>query len=298
MRPKVSFLSDDLIETIISEAKKILSGIGIEIQNKTVVALLKNHGAKTDKSASRLYINEEIINASLDSVPGSFQLYNNKGDLTNDFSGMNVHFTPGSAALNILDYESGKMRKPETVDYINYVKIADQLKYIASQSTAMIPSDVVSEISDSYRLFLSLLYSSKPVVTGTFRAESFQIMKDMLVLIRGSEEKLAEKPLAVFSCCPTSPLKWSDVTSQNVIDCARYKIPVEFISMPLSGFAAPVTLVGTLIQHTAETLSGIVISQLASPGTPVLYGGSPAVFDVLTMRSGNTWEYQHKHILP
>ena len=29
-----------------------------------------------------------------------------------------------------------------------------------------------------------------------------------------------------------------------------------------------------LIQHTAETLSGVVISQLARPGTPVLYGGS------------------------
>ena len=50
--------------------------------------------------------------------------------------------------------------------------------------------------------------------------------------------------------------------------------------MPLSGFVAPVTLVGTLIQHTAETLSGIVISQLANPGTPVLYGGSPAIFDM------------------
>jgi trimethylamine--corrinoid protein Co-methyltransferase len=50
--------------------------------------------------------------------------------------------------------------------------------------------------------------------------------------------------------------------------------------MPLSGFMSPVTLVGTLIQHTAETLSGIVISQLAKPGTPVLYGGSPAIFDV------------------
>jgi trimethylamine--corrinoid protein Co-methyltransferase len=43
---------------------------------------------------------------------------------------------------------------------------------------------------------------------------------------------------------------------------------------------APVTLVGTLVQHTAETLSGLVISQLTNPGTPVLYGGSPAVFDV------------------
>jgi trimethylamine--corrinoid protein Co-methyltransferase len=43
---------------------------------------------------------------------------------------------------------------------------------------------------------------------------------------------------------------------------------------------APVTLVGSLVQHTAETLSGVVISQAANPGTPVLYGGSPAVFDM------------------
>ena len=35
-----------------------------------------------------------------------------------------------------------------------------------------------------------------------------------------------------------------------------------------------------MIQHTAETLSGVVISQLANPGTPVLYGGSPAIFDM------------------
>ena len=83
-----------------------------------------------------------------------------------------------------------------------------------------------------------------------------------------------------WSGCPTSPLKWSDVTSQNVVDCARCGIPVEFISMPLSGFVAPVTLVGTLIQHTAETLSGLAISQLTRPGVPVLWGGSPAIFDV------------------
>jgi trimethylamine--corrinoid protein Co-methyltransferase len=43
---------------------------------------------------------------------------------------------------------------------------------------------------------------------------------------------------------------------------------------------APVTLVGTLIQHTAETLSGIVITQLTNPGAPALYGGSPAIFDI------------------
>jgi trimethylamine--corrinoid protein Co-methyltransferase len=50
--------------------------------------------------------------------------------------------------------------------------------------------------------------------------------------------------------------------------------------MPLSGFMAPVTLVGTLVMHAAETLSGYVIGQLAAPGAPILWGGSPAVFDV------------------
>ena len=151
---------------------------------------------------------------------------------------------------------------------------------VASQSTAMVPSDVPERMSDSYRLFLSPAHCEKPVVTGAFTVEAFTVMKDLQIAVRGSEAELAAKPLTVFSCCPTSPLKWSDVTSQNVVDCARYGIPVEFISMPLSGFMAPVTLVGSLVQHTAETLSGLVISQLARPGTPVLYGGSPAVFDI------------------
>jgi trimethylamine--corrinoid protein Co-methyltransferase len=43
---------------------------------------------------------------------------------------------------------------------------------------------------------------------------------------------------------------------------------------------APVTLVGSLVQHTAETLSGVVLTQLTQPGAPALYGGSPAAFDV------------------
>ena len=87
-------------------------------------------------------------------------------------------------------------------------------------------------------------------------------------------------PLCVFSCCPTAPLKWSYETSQNVIDCARAGIPVEFVSMPLAGFVAPVTLVGSVVQHAAETLSGVVLSQLASAGAPVVWGGSPAIFDI------------------
>ncbi len=280
MRPTVKFLNDNLIEQIVSEAIHILCTLGVELHNEEVLAMLADHGAKVDMDKFHVNFSQEIIEKAINTTPSSFKFYDVHGNETNDFSDHNVHFTPGSAALNILDPQSKEIRKPTSKDFINYVKVVSQLENIASQSTAFIPADVHEKISDSYRLFLALLYGEKPVVTGTFTIDSFNIMKDFQLAVRGTEEALKEKALTIFSCCPTSPLKWSDVTSQNVVDCARYSIPVEFISMPLAGFIAPVTLTGSLVQHTAETLSGVVISQLTKPGTPILYGGSPAIFDV------------------
>jgi trimethylamine--corrinoid protein Co-methyltransferase len=280
MRPKLRLLEDALRERIVAEARDLLRTLGVEIHNEAVLDLLGDHGAGIDKTTSRATLTDGIVDRALESAPESFRLYDVTGKQTHDFSGDNVHFTPGSAAINLLDAASGKIRKPDTSDYIRYAKLVGGLEHIASQSTAFIPADVHERISDSYRLYLSLLYCDKPVVTGAFTIDAFEVIKDLQLAVRSGAEQLMAKPLTVLSCCPTSPLKWSDVTSQNVVDCARHGIPVEFISMPLSGFMAPVTLVGTLIQHTAETLSGVVISQLAGPGSPVLYGGSPAIFDM------------------
>ncbi len=280
MRPTIRFLTDELIREIISEATDILCTLGVEINNKTVLDMLSDYGCSVDLKKNHAVLTKEIIEKSLKTVPSTFGLYDILGNQTHDFSGDNVYFTPGSTALNILDSQERKMRKAVTADYVNFVKVTEQLDNIASTSTALISTDVPEAISDSYRLYLSLLYGSKPVVTGAFTIESFEVMKDFQLAVRGTSDALKEKPLTIFSCCPTSPLKWSEVTSQNLLDCAKYFIPVEFIAMPLSGFMAPVTLVGTLIQHTAETLSGVVISQTANPGTPILYGGSPAIFDV------------------
>ena len=271
---------DDLIEKIVAEAIDLLGEVGVEIHDEKVVSMLADHGATVESGTRRVRISADLVERSLADAPGSFKLFDTRGEETHDFSGDRVYFTPGSAALHVLDHRTKEIRKPSTADYVDYVKVVSGLQNIASQSTALIPADVPEGISDSYRLFLSLLYGEKPVVTGAFTVDSFRVMRDLQVAVRGSAESLRERPLAIFSCCPTSPLKWSDVTSRNVVDCAEAGIPAEFISMPLAGFMAPVTLVGTIVQHTAETLSGLVISQAASPGAPVLYGGSPAIFDV------------------
>jgi trimethylamine--corrinoid protein Co-methyltransferase len=280
MRPRVRFLSDELIERIVTEARDILSKLGVTIYNKGILAMLSDNGARVDIGKQHVLFNDDLIDKALKSVPDSIRLYDTLGNEVIDLSGDKINFTPGSAAIYFQDIDSRDSRKATIADYIKYSKVISQLEHIASQSTAMVPSDIPVNISDSFRLYLSLMLCEKPVVTGCFTIDAFNIMRDLQLAVRGSREKLKEKPLTVFSCCPTSPLKWSDVTSQNLVDCAKYNIPVEYISMPMAGFIAPVTLVGTLVQHTAETLSGIVISQLANSGAPALYGGSPAIFDV------------------
>ena len=280
MRPQLRFLSDELIQQIVGEARDLLAELGMEVNNQPLCEILADHGARVDPTTRRVHFPGALIDKALATAPAAFQLYDVLGNQTHDFAGDNIHFTPGSAAINILDHATGQLRKPQTADYIAYVKLVAGLPHLAAQSTALIPADVAEPISDSYRLFLSLLYGEKPVVTGAFTIPSFDLMRDLQLAVRGGEAALKERPLCVFSVCPTAPLRWTDVTSQNLVDCARYGIPVEYISMPLSGFMSPVTLVGTLVQHTAETVSGIVISQCVAPGTPALYGGSPAAFDV------------------
>jgi trimethylamine--corrinoid protein Co-methyltransferase len=280
MQPRLRLLDDALIDRILDEARDLLASVGVEVHNDEAVSLFASHGAGIDEAAGRVRLPAALIDGALRTAPSVVHLFDALGGPTHELTGDNVYFTPGSAAIRVLDGTTGRIRPPATDDYVRYVKVVSGLKHIAAQSTALIPADVPEQVSDAYRLYLSLLLGEKPVVTGAFTAEGFAVMRDLHLAVRGTGEALRQKPLTIFSCCPTAPLKWSRETSQNVIDCARAGIPVEFVSMPLSGFVAPVTLVGSVVQHAAETLSGVALSQLASPGAPMLWGGSPAVFDI------------------
>jgi trimethylamine--corrinoid protein Co-methyltransferase len=283
--PLVEFLSGSDIAAIVEEAKYLLRETGVFVENEDALRLLKDAGAEFDAERKRMLIPPELVEKSLTTCPHRIEIFDRQGNLALDLSGNNTYFDPGSAALKVFDFEKGTSRLPTVDDVVNLARLTDALPHIRAQSTAVVPSDIPQAISDRFRLYVALHCSTKPVITGTFVKESFAVMKDMLVAVRGSEDALKAKPLAIFDACPSPPLKWSDLTCQSLIDCSKTGIPAELVSMPLSGATSPVTLAGSLVQHTAENLSGIVIHQIACPGSPIIYGGSPAFFD---MRKGTT----------
>ena len=285
VRPKLELLSEELIQRIIEEAYSVLEKQGVFVENQEALSILSEAGMKIDKSSQRVKIAAELVEDCLSSAPSVIKIYDRTGDKEFQVGGDHVHFDPGSAAITILDPKSHKHRKAVSEDLVNFYQLTECLQHIHFQSTGLISSDVPDLVSDSYRLYLGLQFSTKPVVTGTFRIEGFKPMHDMLAAIRGGEKELGQKPLAIFDACPSPPLKWSNLTAQSLIDCARAGIPSELISMGMTGATSPVTIAGTLVQHVVENLSGLVICQLAKKGAPVIFGGSPSSFD---MRKGTT----------
>jgi len=283
IRPQIKVLDEDYKNKIFNEAKNILETQGVFVENEDAIELFTKNGI-THKD-SRFFIPSDIVDKCLSTVPNEIKLFDREGNEHINLKNDEVHFDPGSAAIFILDVNTGDIREALTEDFIKFSKVVEQLEYIEAQSTAIVYNDVPKIAQDWHRLYIALSNCYKPVITGTFRKESFSIMKEILLSCRLSEKDLAKKPLAIFDACPSPPLKWSDLTTQSVIDAASSMIPSEFVSMPLAGASAPMSLIGCITQHCAECLAGVVIAQLTKKGAPLVWGGSPAILD---MKRGTT----------
>jgi trimethylamine--corrinoid protein Co-methyltransferase len=269
-------LKKDEINVIIDSARKLLEEIGVRIWNDEALKTLKQNGANVNFEQKIAKIPAHLIQEAIDKAPKSIPLYTRDGKSNYLMGNNNVFFIPGSAAVRVVDRHTGAARAPTTQDLVEFVRLVEGLDHLKLQSTAIIPMDVPEKLADRYRLYIVLCNSNRPIYTGAFTMDGAIDMKDMLLAVSGDEDNLAKMPRAVFVCCTSPPLKWSDLTSQNLMDLALYDIPISVIPVPMVGLAAPPTLAGALIQHVAEVFSGIVLTQLIKPGCPVFFGGSPA----------------------
>ena len=277
MQPKLQLLDVPTIEKVLREAFELISNPGVRVA-PVAAELLSAAGAHVSDGVA--HIPEHLARRALGSAPKEFFLYARDGTPSVHYGADHVQFDPGSSCLNVLDPESRAPRLARATDLAQLVQVTEQLPEFGAQSTAMVCSDVPQEMGDFYRLFLVLWYSNKPVVTGAFSGPTLQAMLDLLAADAGGGEALRQRPRAVFDVCPSPPLNWSDFASENIVQLARAGVPAEIVSMPLAGATAPVTLIGSIVQHAAECLSGLTIHQLACPGSPIVWGGAPAIFDM------------------
>ncbi len=279
MRPSLNVLSNDMVTRILDEAKRIMAETGMEIRGPEMKARLMDHGLKTDASGSRILFPADVVEKAISDAPGSFTLFDRDGAPYTEIGGNNVHFVPGSSGLKIQDHRTGETRLSDSTDFIEYARICDGLEHIAYLATAFSTNkDIESQVSDAWRLYMTLITSKKPVVSGAFSEEGVPRMTEMLQMFRADRADLIAKPMSIFTITATGNFRYGEDSCQNMLDCVEAGIPIEIVPVTLMGLIAPVTLVGALVFHCVDVLTGITMAQIIRPGAPVLFGGAPATF--------------------
>lgn len=285
MRPTISVLDDDLLASIVAEAKRVLAEVGLEIRGRTLRERLLEEGLRLDTLGERVLFPPEVVEKALGQAPSSFTLYDRAGRPHAEIGGDLVHFVPGSSALRVLDHRTGGTRDATSDDFVEYVRLADGLPNISYLSTAFSTGDVPAGVSDAWRLYMCLVNSEKPVVSGAFTEHGVPRMIELMQLFRRDRADLVARPSSIFTVTATGNFRYGEDSCQNLIDCVEAGIPVEIVPVTLMGLIAPVTLVGATVFHTADVLGGITMAQLIRPGAPVLFGGAPASFHMKTASS-------------
>ena len=279
MRPTLNILSDEVIANVLTEAKRIMAETGMEIRGENLRQRLLDHGLKTDKTGKRILFPAGVVDTAIANAPSSFTLYNRDGEPHAEIGGYNVHYVPGSSGLKIQDHRTGETRLADSNDFVEYARLCDGLEHIAYLATAFSTNkDIESQVSDAWRLYMCLVTSKKPIVSGAFSEHGVPRMVKMLELFRSDRAGLIEKPMTIFTITATGNFRYGEDSCQNLLDCVEAGIPVEIVPVTLMGLIAPVTLVGALVFHCVDVLTGLTMAQIIRPGAPVLFGGAPATF--------------------
>jgi trimethylamine--corrinoid protein Co-methyltransferase len=107
---------------------------------------------------------------------------------------------------------------------------------------------------------------------------------DMAELIRGGRDAHRERPMVIPYLNSVSPLLFNPETLDKLFEAADRGLPACCQAAPQVGATGPVTIAGTLVVSAAETLIGLILSQLRNPGVPFVSGTVPFLMD---MRNGS-----------
>ena len=276
-------LSEEQIITIHEKALNILENTGIYFQGEGALQVLAKNGANVDFSTKIVKFPPQMVREAIEKVPSSFHLYNRDGEPVAMLGEDHVYFDPGSSGIRFLESDGKTVREAVGSDLVKIAKVCEAMNHIDLLATALTPYDIPKNIGDSFRVYALLKHSTKPFITGAYSAKGVRTIRELLAADAGGYDALRTKPRAVLDITSLPPLKWTEVSCQNILDAASYGLPIETISVPLLGAASPATFAGCVLLHTVETLSGIVLTQLINPGNPMVYGGAPMYFDMKNM---------------
>jgi trimethylamine--corrinoid protein Co-methyltransferase len=276
---QLEILSRSELDKIHGATMEVLRRLGVKVYAPEALRLFEQAGADVDRATMMVKIPEGLVKETIRKAPSEFKLYGRDPDYVLNYRDNLVHFGVSGLAVRVHDLD-GRVRPGKVKDVEDLARLADGLDHIHQVLMTVTPSDVPDEVYHLHCMRADWANSVKTTEGYNWTARKAQETIDLAAILRGGVDELRKKPCLLGFTNPVSPMQLSKELMEGAILYAQYGQPMIYAPEALAGGTAPATLAGLLVQQNAEVLSGIMVSELASPGAPVLYGTVSAILDM------------------
>jgi len=276
-------LRDSDLPRIVGAAMEVLARTGIEVAASPCRDVFRAAGCRIDEDRNRVYIDAKLIESCMSMAAREVLLAGRSAQHDLQLGGKRVYMGTGGQAVKILDLD-GRVRETRLSDNYDIGRLCDTLEHIHFYMRPVVARDLSNDQIDVNQFYACLAATEKHVMANAYLPEKVAEQRALAEILAGGAESLDRRPLISYTACWTvSPLRYATETVEILDRIVEHRLPVVISSAPQAGATAPAALAGTLVQITAEQLSGFVYVNLLNPGHPLIMGCVPAQAD---LRSG------------
>ncbi len=278
-------LSDEGVRKMREEVIRILEDVGVIVNHDEALKVLEEAGAKVDRQRNLVRIPGDLFEECNKKLPQRIVIEGADSEHTVvlDSSNGNIYNRSMTGAEGYVDIRDGKYRKVVKTDVREFALVADALENI-HLCTAPYYCDPDLNLNARDVVLLQILLETvrKPILMQPYGLKNTEYMVKMGIAVRGSEEELRKRPRFIVMTSPVPPLTYHSNEIDVMLCAGKYGLPLEITSMPICGAAAPVTVCGGSLLTLAEHAAGVVISQVAKPGAPIIFAPRTVCLDMST----------------
>jgi len=272
--PVAEIWPDEAIEAIHLASLALLERAGVKVESPAARELFLAAGC-TAAADDRVLIPRRAVEDALAACPPSYTLA-----ARDPARAMLMDAAPGptyvhnmGGARDVADPRTGAGRRATLHDQVLATRVMHHLVNQSQVTSLWQPQDVPDLLEPLYSYLVLAFETDKPLggpgISHPFQA---RYLHEMATAVTGADGTGGVYPIDLaFS--PVSPLiLGGEVTDALVAAVRRGGVVVEILPCPAAATTAPGAISAALAQQNAEVLSGVVLTQLAAPGTPVYYG--------------------------
>ena len=279
---KMELLQEEQIAQILEASRKVLEETGVKIYSDKARKLLIDAGCTAEDVLVK--IPWALVEKALKTAQSNVDIYDRLGNLSMSLGSRNTYFGTGPTCPYFLDPMTGEHREAVKQDAADTAKVADALGNIHFVMSLCTVGDQTAQLADLHEVHAMLQNTTKPIVSWSFNQENLDEMIEMCAAVAGCLESLQEKPFLIVYAEPTTPLIHTKEALEKVMLLAEKKVPCIYSPGMVLGGTAPVTISAALSIGVADSLTGLVISQLVTPGAPFITSAGGCPMDMKTMQ--------------